>query len=386
MVLSKTMETQHKIKIVFGVNDFLVGGMQRQFSEQIGHFNREKFDITLITLFEFPEKENFYAALPADLPVYRFAFKGWWDFHQWLDLYRLLRIIKPHIVVSSLFFGNTVFRLLRPFFGYTSIAREHNTYIHKSCGQQLIDRFLSLFSYRIIAVSKTVATFTTAQEHISPEKFVVIHNGIDLVQAQNILIHLPQKEVIRQELGFASAETVFLNVARLTSQKNHQILIEGFARFHEKNPKALLVIVGDGSLRLILEKKVRNLGLVDSVLFFGMRSDVWRFYKAADALISVSMIEGFSNVYLEALVAGLPIVSTLTAGTDEFLVDGYNGYIVDEQTIEGVNRALERIDISKLEELKKHASETAERFSIQRAVSAYERLFEEAIKNSHHVL
>ncbi|OGG48255.1 hypothetical protein A3G63_02455 [Candidatus Kaiserbacteria bacterium RIFCSPLOWO2_12_FULL_52_8] len=376
-----------KIKIVFGVNDFLVGGMQWQFSELVRYFDREKFDVSLITLFQFREKEDFYAALPVDLPVYRLSFTGWWDIREWWKLYRLLRMIRPHIVVSSLFYANTAFRILSPFLSYVSIAREHNTYIHKPRWQQYIDRILAHVSYRIVAVSKTVASFTAAQEGIAAEKFVVIHNGIDLARAQDVLGRLPEKEGLRKELGLPPTRTVFLNVARLTSQKNHKLLLEGFAAFHATHPTSLLLIVGGGSLRPALEAQARHTGLTEDVIFFGMRSDVWRFYKAADALVSTSLIEGFSNVYLEALAAGLPVISTLTAGTDELLVDGLNGYRITESTPKAVEEALTATaTVVGKGELTQGARETAKRFSIRQTVERYESLFMEAYSRKYRMI
>lgn len=372
-----------KIRIVFGVNDFAVGGMQRQFSEQIRHFDREKFDISLITLFQFRGKENLYADLPEDLPVYKFSFRGWWDIAELWKLCRLLRTVNPHIVISSLFFGNTVFRLIRPFIGYISIAREHNTYMHKPKLHILIDRLFSHLSYRIVAVSTTVADFTSRQERIPRGKFVVIHNGRDIPKIQQELSELPEKSVLRDELGLGQNDVVLLNVARLTSQKNHRLLIDGFAEFYKKNPEYKLAIVGGGEIQDELEEYARHTEAGEAIVFFGHRPDTTKFYKIAELFVSASDMEGFSNSYIKALVAGLPIVSTLTAGTDEFLVDGENGYIIKEPTVSEVASALERINLSNLEGLKKSARETAERFSIQRTVLQYQNLFVEAYNHGN---
>lgn len=371
-----------KIKIVFGVNDFTTGGMQRQFSEQIKFFDREKFDISLITLFEFPEKENLYEALPADLEVHRLSFRGWWDIRAWVRLYRLLRTIDPQIVVSSLFFGNAVFRLLRPFVGYVSIAREHNTYLYKPKLQILIDRLLAPLSYRIVAVSTTVADFTAEQERLAREKFEVIHNGRDIEDIRKELSALPEKDTIRTNFGFTEHDVVLVNVARLTPQKNHKLLIDGFMEFYKKNPSYKLAIVGGGDLQEELEAYVHTRSLENAIRFFGHQSDTTQFYKMADLFVSASDMEGFSNACIKALVAGLPIVSTMTAGTDEFLVDGYNGYVIEESTKEGVVRALGSISLSKLAELSEHARETAERFSIVQTVRKYEELFQQARKST----
>src|SRR3989344_2482692 len=117
--------------------------MQRQFVEQLRFFDRSRFNIILITLFEFPGKDTMYADLPSDLEVHRLDFKSWFDVPNWLRLWKLLCHLKPEIVVSSIFFSNTVFRSLKPMGGYVSITREHNTYIHKPKLHQHLDRLLA---------------------------------------------------------------------------------------------------------------------------------------------------------------------------------------------------------------------------------------------------
>lgn len=373
------MKKDEPVKVVFGLNDFLVGGMQRQFVEQMKYFNTERFDIILITLFEFPSESTMYDELPENLKVYRLNFSGIFDIVEWFRLLSLLRRINPDVVVSSLFFSNTVFRALKPFVGYVSIAREHNTYVDRSGGQKKVNRLLARLSYKIVGVSKTVADFVSNQEGIAREKFVVIHNGVDSRKIQEELRSLPTKSEIRSELGFESTDKIFLNVARLTKQKNHKLLIDGFAEFHKKHLQYKLVIVGGGSLLKELEAHAHAMGVAEVITFFGYRDDVRRFYKISDAFVSTSMIEGLSNAYLEALSASLPLISTKTAGTDEFLEDGKNGYIIEDSTVDAVERALTRASSSYVDALKVNAQETAGRFPIKNTVRKYEELFVAAV-------
>ena len=365
-----------KIKVVFGINDFLVGGMQRQFIQQAQHYDREKFEIILITLFQFSEKEDLYAELPETVAVHKLAFGGWWDVGEWWKLYKLLRSLRPDIVVSSLFFSNTVFRLLKPLLGYASIAREHNTYVDKSWLQKSLDRLLTHFAYCIVAVSKTVADFTAKQENIPREKFAVIHNGIDLEQATRELAALPERDRLRQEMGLTPDHFVVLNVARLSAQKNHKLLIEGFAVFSSRHRDCKLLIVGDGALREELEAQARAAGAGASIVFVGHQTDTQPFYKLADVFISTSNIEGLSNSYLEALAAGLPLVSTKTAGTDELIFERKNGFFIQEATVDAVIESLEKIRSANIEELKKEARASLKNFDIRTTVQKYEELFE----------
>ena len=368
-----------KIRVVFGLTDFIVGGMQRQFSEQARVFDCEKYEIILITLSQHPEKAELYDALPKDLEVHKLNFKGVKDVRSWWRLYALLKILKPDIVVSSIFFANTVFRILRPLVGYISIPREHNTYVDKSKLHQLVDRILSHLSYRIATVSKSVADFTSKQEGIPLAKFAPITNGIDVVKAQAQMAQLPDKLALKKELGYGENDVVLLNMARLVRQKNHDVLIEGFKKFYGAHPEYRLAIVGAGGLQEKLQKHIHDSGLEDSVKLFGMRSDVWRFYKAADIFVSAAGIEGLSNAELEALTAGLPLVSTRTSGTDELLVEDEKGVFIEGFTACDVTDALEEMAKVSREDMGRKSLEHVKDYDIRATVDKYSKLFQNAL-------
>jgi glycosyltransferase involved in cell wall biosynthesis len=365
--------------IVFGLNDLGVGGVQRQFVLQAPHFDRHKYDIVLITLFSFPERPDLYNALPSDIAVHRYAFAGWWDIWSWLKLYHLLHTLKPNVVISSLFFSNTVFRILQPFIGYRAISREHNIYKKKPFIHRFLDRLLAIRSFAIVAVSDEVAQFTKKQEHLDPGLFRVIENGIDLENARQQLEVLPDRTHIRAEFNVPNETYLVLNIARLAPQKNHHLLIDGFARFQEKQPHSMLFIVGGGSgYHHLLDDIVRR-GLEKQVRLFGTRADVWRFYKIADVFASASSHEGLSNAYLEALASGLPLAITNTGGTQAILQEGENGCLIAKSTPEYVERALNTLFRLDQHSLRVAAQKRAEHFSIQRTVVQYETLIDEAL-------
>ena len=367
-----------RIKVVFGVNDFLTGGMQRQLAEQMRFYDRERFSFALITLFDFPGKPTMYNELPPDLEVHRLNFSGVVDIASWWRSYRLLMRLQPDVVVSSLFFANMVFRLLKPFVGYAAIAREHNTYTDKPLWQRIVDRVLAPLSYRIVAVSGTVASFTAAQEGITQERFMVIHNGVDSARVTQSLATLPGKPELQEETGLAGASPLILNVSRLISQKQHELLIEGFALYARARPRARLAIVGEGPRMEKLVALAARCSVADAVVFFGHHDDVLKFYKMADIFVSTSAIEGLSNAYLEALAAGLPLVATKTAGTDELIEEGKNGFYIEPRTPEAVCSALEKIGDGV--GYRDQVLATARRFDIRTTVKSYEALFLEAFR------
>ncbi|MDO8561313.1 MAG: glycosyltransferase [bacterium] len=364
-----------KVKVVVCINDFLVGGAQRMLANMLRYINREEFELVLITLFYWEGKDYFYELIPPDIPVHRLSFKGFTDAASWARLYWLLRKINADVVLSNLFFSNTVVRVFKPLFRYKAIIVEHNTYVNKTKLHQIVDRVLALVTARIVAVSNTVAIFTAQQEGIPKEKFCVIHNGIDVAALQNELAaHNPAD--IKKGLGVAPRDKVVLNVARLTTQKNPGLLLEGFALFARRRPGYSLVIVGGGGKwSTTLRDRAKTLGIADHVFLVGMRKDVARFYAIADFFVSTSSIEGFGIAHAEALACGVPVLTTKTAGPDEMIREGENGYFIHDATPDSVVEGMQKMVSADIVGMRAHAGKSADRYSVGRMVAAYEELF-----------
>lgn len=366
-----------KIRVTFVINDFLVGGAQRQLTRQLRYYRRELFDISVVTLFQFPGKETLYQDIPRDIHVETLNFSGFFDVKNIVRLLKVLRRLQPDIVVSSLFLSNTLCRLLRPLCGYRSIAREHNTYTYKRGWAIALDRWLARQSYKIVAVSNEVATFTAQQERIPREKFLVLQNGIDLqeVEAYRETHAATAKQEVCRSLGVPVERKLVLCVSRLTGQKNLPALIDAFAAFSQRRPEYFLVIVGEGGLRSELTDRVARLGAEDRIRLLGVVEHVGQWYLASDFLISASLIEGLSNAHLEALAFGLPIVVTQTGGTQELLRPGENGVLIEGYAADDIGRALEGISQTDLAPMRAAARASVQDFDIRRTVERYERLF-----------
>ncbi len=369
-----------KISLLIGINDFLVGGAQKQITEQLRYFDRSRFKISVVTLFQFPKKKDLYHLLPLDVDIIKLSFRKCADFPEWIKLFQILRRIKPDIVLSNLFFSNLVFRVLSWFFTYKVIIVEHNTYTGKRKWEIFVDRFLAYFTSRIIAVSKTVADFTVQQEKIPRKKFIVIQNGIDIFEIEKKLRVVDRKK-LRKQFYFSPETRVAINVSRLTDQKNHRLLIEVFSDFVQINPNNVLLILGEGSLMKDLTELITEKRMEKNIFLLGSREDVVSFYKLSDYFISVSKIEGLSIAYLEALASGLPLLATKTAGTDEMLEDGKNGFFV-ECTHASILKGLQKINNSNLIHLGECAHASVRAFDIRKNVVQYELLLAQCLEKN----
>ncbi len=384
------MAPNSKIKVVIGLPSLGVGGIEKHVLKQLRHFDTNTFEFHLITLFDrrfnLSSAPNLYDQISTHVHVHKMDFMGIADGRSWIRLCKELRSIRPDVVMSSMFFPNAVFRILKPLFGYKSIAREHNTYTDRRLYHRIADYLLSFLSFAVIGVSQGVQEYLHARAWIPYRKIHVIYNSVDLEEIRAFVdAFAPHTQDIRQSLGFAESEKIVIHVGRLKKQKNQRLLIDAFDVFAKDNPHHVLAVVGRGAEGEDLEKYARSKTSASRIRFFGHREDVYMFYLIADFFVLTSTIEGFAIVGIEAMAFGLPVVSTKVAGPDEYIQEGKNGYLV-AHTVSDVARAMTCIAGASAEErvsMKETATTTASHFSIEENVHAYEVLFKEAIGQSH---
>ncbi len=366
----------NKPKLLFGINDFTAGGAQRLIVDLFTSKEFAQYELHLITFFELPHRNDFYAELPSYVSIHRLNLNGVKDLAGWKRLIVTLKKIKPDAVVSHLFFSNFMLRIMKLYFGYPIITVEHNTYTDKSFILKAVDKILSLITFKIVAVSKTVALYTQKQEKIPASKFRVIYNGINLEKLKKTQSTKSVSE-LKQELGFKESDKIIINVARLTHQKNHHLLIESFAQLKksDSHKEYKLIILGDGDLKQELQEKVQALHLEEHIQLLGFKNP-FLYYAISDFFISTSEIEGLSIAYIEALACGVPIVATKTAGTDEIIKDGYNGYIITKHDTMSVIAGIEKVIASNLTDMKHNAQLSSEKYSITTTAREYKELIE----------
>tara|TARA_B100000686_G_scaffold324428_1_gene380101 strand:- start:3928 stop:5049 length:1122 start_codon:yes stop_codon:yes gene_type:complete len=131
----------------------------------------------------------------------------------------------------------------------------------------------------------------------------------------------------------ANQPFIFINIARLEKQKNHVLLLKAFAEL--KNTNCKLVILGQGKLLNSLKNLSTELGIQGKVQFAGFQSNIKSFLENADCFVFSSDFEGLGNVLIEALNAGLPIISTdCPHGPREVLAPNTNECLLVEDRIE----------------------------------------------------
>ena len=186
-----------------------------------------------------------------------------------------------------------------------------------------IIRFTYRFANGIIAVSKDVKKDLCAFGSLKEKIVQVIYNPAAVGVSSD-----RELTSVKQGLWGTGFDYHILTVGRFSVEKDHENLIKAFALL-PKDINAKLVILGEGSLRTVLEALISELKLEERVILPGFTLDPYPWYRSADLFVLSSRFEGFGNVIVEALECGLPVISTnCPSGPAEILEDGRYGKLV----------------------------------------------------------
>lgn len=212
---------------------------------------------------------------------------------------------------------NAVFSSFRYFDRLISVSRELD-----GINSQKLSRFAppEKFTYANNTLDRTrvrrMAALDIAQRAGGRETVEVDRENL-AAAVRSLLEHFDPDELLPEVRSQAmvripehAAGKTFVNVARLSPEKNHERLIRAFARVHEHDENAHLVIVGNGKLRRNLRQLVVSLGIRDNVTFTGQVSNPFIAMAQADCFVLSSDYEGQPMVILEARALGLPVIST----------------------------------------------------------------------------
>lgn len=249
----------------------------------------------------------------------------------------------------------------------------------------LVERFGSLFRDVIIAVSEFDHQSALRYHIASKGKLRTVWNGIDVTHDT----YVDRAEARRYLLGNTSADLKgkFLIgcVANFYTNKGLAYLISAMRLVVRKYPQTMLIIVGEGSLRPLLERQIDDLGLSQHIVLTGYRKDPEKYLKAFDVLVSASLKEGLPYTLLEAARARIPIIATAVGGTPEILFHEVHGLLVPPADTQALAGAIAFV-IENPEKINTYVIQAHERvtkeFDIERMASATLNSYEECIRDN----
>jgi len=213
---------------------------------------------------------------------------------------------------------------------------------------------------------------------IPGQKITVIYNSIE----DNGFYKEPPDPNLRKKFA-SNDETLLVGViGRLSREKGQRIFLEAWAKVCKLIPNTIVLFIGDGPDREILEKICVAKGIQDKVVFLGHQINPHPFYRILDLVVMPSLSEGLPNVPLEALSHKKAIIATSVGGTPEIIEDGENGILVKP----GDPNALSDAIVALLENSEKRNSMAANglsclypKFSPENRVSKILSLYQEIL-------
>ncbi|HRZ86777.1 MAG TPA: glycosyltransferase family 4 protein [bacterium] len=200
---------------------------------------------------------------------------------------------------------------------------------------------------------------------VPENRITVIYNGVEKVPGP---ASPETKAALRRELGFAPDDYLVLFVGSNFERKGLRYLIEAVKAV----PQAKVIVVGKGDERAYRKIAQRN-GVAGRVFFFGARKDVDRFYAAADIFVLPTLYDPFSNVTLEAMSHGLPVITTPDNGAAEVVQGGQEGVISHRLDIGAGLKTLSDRDVN--EQMAKRAVVKATQFGSRSVIEKTLALF-----------
>jgi glycosyltransferase involved in cell wall biosynthesis len=190
---------------------------------------------------------------------------------------------------------------------------------------RLLDKAAYAMSHWVTVNSDAVKQDLVQRDRVDPGKIVRIYNGLDLCFPSSG----KRREQLRNRFGIRDGQSVVSVVANLIAYKGHLDFLQAARLVIRRHPDVVFWLIGeDRGIGPMLKHCCQCLGLANHVRFFGQRNDVADMLRASDLSVLASHEEGFSNVILESMAEGLPVVATDVGGNAEAVEHGSTGWLV----------------------------------------------------------
>jgi sugar transferase (PEP-CTERM/EpsH1 system associated) len=297
-------------------------------------------------------------------------------------LARIMRAFRPHVVHSRNWGGLEAVPAAR-FSGVPVVIHsDHGYEMDSLTGFPLRRRLFRRLAYAMTDVvftnTKELRDYHAGQVWASSERIRVISNGVDTAKfAPQPAVRLRK----RQELGLSEESVVLGSVGRLVKIKDYGTLLKAASLLIERGVDVRVLLVGAGPEMATLQKQAREIDhLLGRVLFAGASDRIPEYLNAMDVFVLPSFGEGMSNVLLEAMASGLPVVATRVGGNTELIAEERTGFLFSPGDVAGLADLLHQRfhDGASRQRLGVAARQRAiSEFSFERMVREYRNLYME---------
>ena len=367
------------MRVLFFIPTLNGGGAEKVLSDLVKMLQKDKYEITVKTLFN----EGIYIESIKERCKYEYCFNTnnkflFWLYHSFINhshwfprkmLWNLL--IREKFDVEIAFMEGVCTRIIS---GSSNKESTKIAWLHTDLesNSESLKQFQSmeesLISYKTFDHIITVSSQSkNSFEGLYGIEITIIPNPID----KEILINKSFEEVycIRQR-GIPT----LIAIGRLEPIKGFDRLLDIHKRLIHEGYNHNLVILGEGSLFQEYQTIIKNHELTDSVRLLGFQSNPYKYLIQADVLVSSSLAEGFSLVIAEALILGIPVLATQTAGSLDIL--GVENVIPNSEQALYENIKMILTDSKRLQSMKTWAMEYAEKYDSKNIIKQIEQLLD----------
>jgi glycosyltransferase involved in cell wall biosynthesis len=193
---------------------------------------------------------------------------------------------------------------------------------------------------RWLAVSDNNKELVARSFRVDPATIHRVYNGVEIPPVAAATERERIRDEVRRELGLPDRARIVISVGRLTDQKGHRYVVPALGDVVREHPHARFLWAGAGPNEAALRSQIVAAGLQDVVLLLGHRTDVDRLLRAAELLLFPSVFEGYPFALMEAMAAGLPVVSSRLGPMREVVTDRVTGLTFDPGDADEVARRL----------------------------------------------
>lgn len=330
---ARSRRADRPLRLLFLIGGLGPGGAERQAVLLLEGLGRHGVQPVLACFGGY--EEDFERLRRAGVPVVRLRASGGrlWPLAVWNRLARVMARERIDLVQSFLTTFDVLaptLRLARP--GVRIVTSRRNvSELFRPRDLRLV-RLASRWADAVVGNSQAVLESIRRLERHPERKLVCIPNGYDLP----VPVSAEERMEARRRLDLPADAFVIAYPAHFRPEKRHDRLPPLLSALRESTPGAIVALAGDAELtasyRAVAARAraaIADAGVASMVRWLGVVREVRSLYAAADVVLSVSEREGMSNVMMEAMAHGRPVVSTRTGGTEELIRDGANGYLVD---------------------------------------------------------
>ncbi len=320
-------------------------------------------DVSLCVLYNVTENMIFAENLNSKVNLTELGKSKGFDFMLIYRIYKLIKREKPDIIHTHL----RALTYLLPILFLSKLHCVHT--IHNLAQQEepsLIMRKLRRWFYRFnivrpICISKTVqASF---EDVYDLSNSTLIENGTPVPKPTNEM-NTVRNDILKLRMN--EQTLVFLNVARISLQKNHILLVKAFNQLYAENKNVILIVLGEESDPTLNLLETLNKIKSPNIHFLGLKKNIPDYLINSDAFCLSSLFEGLPISLLESMALGVIPICTPVGGIPDVIINGKNGILTTDLSIKSYVEAL-----NKFISMKKEEKNTISKSSISSFVNRY---------------